>query len=240
MNWIRILAVLAALVIHAGVGGGLVYLGGAKPETNALQSGSGRDDLSSATEVTLATEESLGLDSASVERQDASAGAPPQPEPKPEEPKKEDAVEATPPPPEAAPPQAPVQEKPPEKEVEKQETASPAAPAAPQEEQHAQTRVLEARRNRALSRYGAEISLALKKHARWSKNRKSGHLWAELTLAPSGALISYRIVESSGSSDLDETAIESIKRAAPFPHAPKELGDSPHTMRVPFEYSVKE
>ncbi len=147
MNWIRVLAILAALVLHAGAGGVLCIWAGPNPrQTHCNPAAAGTISVPQPT-VTLATEESLGLDSASVERQDASAGAPPQLEPKPEEPKKEDAVEATPPPPEAAPPQAPVQEKPPEKEVEKQETASPAAPAAPQEEQHAQSRIFEARRN---------------------------------------------------------------------------------------------
>ena len=137
---------------------------------SALQSGSGKDDLSIVATVTLQSEESLGLDPVTAERQDASAAslAVRQPELKQEEAKKEAAIDTEPPPPtESAPPQAPIQEKPPEKTVEKREAqpSAPSVPVAAQEEQRAMSRELEARRNQLFSLYNSEIMKTVMKHA---------------------------------------------------------------------------
>ena len=135
---------------------------------NALQTGAGRDDLSIVATVTMQSEDSVGLDAVTAERQEASAASNPVPEIKQQEAKREDAIEMDPPPPEeSAPPQAPIQAKPVENPVEKQEErpSAPSLAAAAQEEQRAMSREMEARRNRAFSLYNAEIYKAIVTHA---------------------------------------------------------------------------
>ena len=81
--------------------------------TNSLETGVGRDDLSVVATVTMQNDDSIGLDAANVERQDASAASNAVPEVKQQEAKRDDAIEMDPPPPgESAPPQAPIQAKP--------------------------------------------------------------------------------------------------------------------------------
>ncbi len=246
MSWVRAVAVLAALGVHAA---GALFLISSAPESNlnALQSGNGRDDLTVAATVTLQSEESIGLDAVNAEHQEASAPAQAAPKPEPQkqqEVKKEEAIEMTPPPPvESAPPQAPIQEKPPEKkeEVVKQEVqpTSPSVAALAQEEQRAMSRDLEARRSQLISLYNTRVYQALMKHALRPKAVTRGRVIVELTLSPSGQLLAHRVVQSSGYDMLDRTALASLERAAPFPPAPPELINEPHTLRVPFDYAVK-
>jgi len=240
MSLVRAGAILAAFGVHAAAAAALIAFG--PYEQDALQSGAGKDDLSIVATVTLQTEESIGLDAVTVEHQEASAAAKPQPEIKQEEAKKEEAIEMDPPPPEeSAPAQAPIQEKPLEKQAEKQEVqpAAPSAPTAAQEEQHAMSRDLEARRSQLLSLYNGKIYRALMEHALQPKMLQRGRVIVELTLAPSGALLAHRVLQSSGSDVLDRTAMASLERAAPFPPAPEELIKGTYTVSIPFEYAVK-
>jgi protein TonB len=203
----------------------------------------------------MTNDDSIGLDAASTERQEASAGGEATPiekkeeEEKPdpprevEETKKEEAIQAVAPPPEETAPAAVIQEKPPEKAAEVPETkvqpSNPAPAVDAQEEQRAASRDLEARRNQVLSLYNSKIYQVLMRHAVRPRSPQKGRVVIELTISPTGDLLSHRIVESSGSDTLDRTAMLSLERAAPFPAAPAELGRAPHTVRVPFEYAVK-
>ncbi len=245
MNWVRAGAILAAVSVHAGAAATVVFLSANQQEISALQSGGGKDDLSIVATVTLQSDESLGLDAVSAERQDASAAALAvrQPELKQEEAKKEAAIDMEPPPPvESAPPQAPIQEKPPEKPVEKREPQPSASsdPAAAQEEQRAMSRELEARRNRISSLYYSEIAKTVIRHALRPKNVPgSRRVTVELTLNPSGELLAHRVIESSGYDFLDRSAIVSLERSAPFPRAPEELSKQLNTFIIPFDYATK-
>jgi periplasmic protein TonB len=242
MSWVRTGAIAAAIAVHAAAAAAFVTFGANEPD--ALQSGAGKDDLSIVATVTLQSEESIGLDAVNQEHQDASVAAKPAPQPevKQEEAKKEDAIEMEPTPPEeTVQPQPPIQEKPPEKEAVKPE-AQPVAPsvsAAALEEQHAMSRELEARRSQLLSLYNGKIYKALMEHAIRPRRVQQGRVLLELTLAPSGALLSHRVLQSSGSDLLDRTAMASLERAAPFPPAPPELSTGPYTLSIPFEYAVK-
>ncbi len=241
MSWVRAGAILAALGVHAAAAAALVTFGANEPD--ALQSGAGKNDLSIVATVTLQTEESIGIDTATAEQQDASAAAKPvlQPEIKQEEAKKEDAIETEPPPPEEqVPPQAPIQEKPVEKQVEKHEVqpSAPAIPAAAQEEQHAMSRDLEARRNQLFSLYNAEIYRAIMTHALRPAKVLEGHVGVELTLSPNGKLLAHRVVKSSGLNLLDKTAMANLERV-PFPPPPNGLIKEPYTVTFSFDYSVK-
>jgi TonB family protein len=238
MNWVRAGAIAAALGVHAAALAGLAHYGA---RDDALQTGAGADDLSVVATVTMQSEDSLGLDAVTTERQEASAAANAVPEIKQQEAKREDAIEMEPPPPdESAPPQAPIQAKPVEKPVEKQEQQPSAASlaAVAQEEQRAISRELEARRNQAFSLYNAEIYKAIVSHAIRPKEVKMGRVGVELTLSPGGKLITRRVVKSSGVHLLDETAIANLERV-PFPPPPAGLVKEPYTVTFSFDYSVK-
>jgi len=237
MSWVRASAILAALGLHAAAVVALMSFGA---HEDALQTGAGQDDLSVVASVMMQSEESLGLDALTLERQDASAAAPPVPETK-QEAKREDAIEMEPPPPdETAPPQAPIQAKTVENPVEKQE-AQPAAPslsASAQQEQRAISRDLEARRSQAFSLYNAEIYRAIATHALRPKEVLKGRVGVELTLSPAGKLLARRVVKSSGVHLLDETAMANLENV-PFPTPPDGLVREPYTVTFSFDYSVK-
>ena len=153
MSWIRVSAIFAALAVHAGAAAALA---GFATREATLETGAGRDDLSAVATVTMQTEESIGLDAVTAERQDASAAAKPVPESRQQEAKRDDAIEMDLPPPEAnTPPQAPIQPKPDQKQAEKQEATTPSIQAAAQREQRAMSRELEARRSQLFSLYSA-------------------------------------------------------------------------------------
>ncbi len=79
MNLVRAGAALAALGVHGAFLGAFLISSTYEPDATALQSGAGKDDLTIIATVTMQTEESLGLDAASVQRQAESAGGQAQP-----------------------------------------------------------------------------------------------------------------------------------------------------------------
>ena len=236
MNWVRFASAAAAVGVHVAVLGVFVASAMHEPDLSALQSGSGDDDLTIVATVTMQSEESLGLDSASVQRQEASLGGQAAPQVQ-EEVKEEEKVEL---PPEETPEPVPlVAEKKPEKKIVEVNPSTPAPSSEAQEEQRAATRALEARRNEVLSLYNSRVYQALMKNALRPKTMRKGRVVLELTLAPTGELLDHHVVVSSGSATLDTTAMTSLERAAPFPPVPPEIGMQSHTLRVPFEYAVK-
>jgi periplasmic protein TonB len=237
MNWVRFGSAGTALGVHIAALGLFVFSAAHEPDLSALQSGSGDDDLTIVATVTMQSEESLGLDAASVQRQEASLGGQAAPQVQEEVKKEEEKVEL---PPEESPEPVPlVEEKKPEKKIVEPKPSTPAPASEAQEEQRAATRAFEARRNEVLSLYNSRVYQALMKNALRPKTMEKGRVVLELTLAPSGELLGHHVVQSSGSETLDRTAMTSLERAAPFPPAPPEVSKEPHTLRVPFEYAVK-
>ena len=80
MNWVRLGSAGAALGVHMAALGLFVLSAVHEPDLSALQSGSGEDDLTIVATITMQSEESLGLDAASVQRQEASLGGQAAPE----------------------------------------------------------------------------------------------------------------------------------------------------------------
>ncbi len=60
-----------------------------------------------------------------------------------------------------------------------------------------------------------------------------------LTVKTDGALVSQRIVKSSGSKVLDDAAMASIERASPFPPIPDDVGRETIEVSVPFRFTVR-
>lgn len=237
MNWVRAGAASAALGVHAAILGLLVFAGLSDVDSAALQSGGGKDDLTVVATITMESEESLGLDAASTAQQEASTGGQAAPQVKEEVKKEKEKIEV--PPEHSQEPSPLIEEKKPEKKVVdvKPSTLSPASEA--QEERHAASRTFEARRSQVLSRYHNTIYQALMRNALRPKTMARGRVVLELTLSPSGDLLAHRILESSGSETLDQSAMTSLEHAAPFPPVPPELSNEAHTLRVPFEYAAK-
>jgi protein TonB len=72
------------------------------------------------------------------------------------------------------------------------------------------------------------------------RSRHSGTVIVRFTVGPQGELISREITSSSGSKLLDDAAVASIERAAPFPALPSEAqADGPLVVSVPFKFSVR-
>ncbi len=237
MSRVRALAFLAALGVHFAFLALFVISTSTAPDLAALQSGSGKDDLTIIATITMQTEESLGLDAANTQRQEASTGGQAVPQVQEAVQKETDKLEL---PPEESPEPAPqIEEKKPEKKIVEPKPSNPAPVSEAQEEQRASSRAFDARRSQVLSLYNGKIYQALMRNAIRPKSMEKGRVVLELTISPSGELLGHRIVKSSGSASLDKTAMTSLESAAPFPAVPPELSKEPHTLRVPFEYAVK-
>ena len=61
----------------------------------------------------------------------------------------------------------------------------------------------------------------------------------KFTVGPSGEIIARRIAKSSGSKALDDAALASIERSAPFPPIPTDLNLGELEVSVPFKFTVR-
>jgi periplasmic protein TonB len=66
--------------------------------------------------------------------------------------------------------------------------------------------------------------------------RLAGKVILRFTVGPDGNLISRTIEKSSGSRVLDDAAVASLDRAAPFPPMPQNVAQGPIEVSVPFEF----
>jgi protein TonB len=71
------------------------------------------------------------------------------------------------------------------------------------------------------------------------RSRESGVAVVRFTVGPGGELVSREIATSSGSKMLDDAAIASIDRAAPFPPMPSNVKNEPMVVSVPFRFTVR-
>jgi protein TonB len=71
------------------------------------------------------------------------------------------------------------------------------------------------------------------------RSRDAGVAVVRFTVGPGGELVSREIATSSGSKILDDAAIASIDRAAPFPPMPSDVKNEPMVVSVPFRFTVR-
>jgi protein TonB len=71
------------------------------------------------------------------------------------------------------------------------------------------------------------------------RSRNAGIAVVRFTVGPGGELVSREIATSSGSKVLDDAAIASIDRAAPFPPMPSDVKNEPMVVSVPFRFTVR-
>jgi periplasmic protein TonB len=68
------------------------------------------------------------------------------------------------------------------------------------------------------------------------RSRKAGTVLVRFTVGPDGKLLSRTVEKSSGSKVLDDAAVATLDRAAPFPPVPQNL--APIEVSVPFEFAA--
>lgn len=107
------------------------------------------------------------------------------------------------------------------------------------EEQRAAGAKQEGGRATALSAYRGKLYSRISRKKVTPRTRRVGTVVVRFTVGPSGELISSEIAKSSGNQSLDDAAIASINRAAPFPPMPSEANDGPLVVSVPFKFSVR-
>ncbi|MEM7398355.1 MAG: TonB family protein [Pseudomonadota bacterium] len=71
------------------------------------------------------------------------------------------------------------------------------------------------------------------------RTRRVGTAIVRITVKSGGELVSHEIVKSSGSKELDNAAVASVKRAAPFPSIPANVGLETVTVSVPFRFTIR-
>lgn len=79
-----------------------------------------------------------------------------------------------------------------------------------------------------------------KQYPHWAqKNGITGSAYLSFDLLGDGSCRNIRIVQSSGSEILDEEAVNSIRRAAPFPPIPVGIGRNSLSMKVSLVFTIK-
>lgn len=107
------------------------------------------------------------------------------------------------------------------------------------EEQRASGAKQEGGRATALSAYRGKLYSRISRKKVTPRSRRVGTVVVRFSVGPQGELLSNEVVKSSGNESLDNAAIASIKRAAPFPPMPSEANDEPLVVSVPFKFSVR-
>lgn len=85
-------------------------------------------------------------------------------------------------------------------------------------------------------------ALALWRHVQLFKPlklRAEGTAEVSFSIRADGSLISCEISSSSGNARLDEAALESLRRAQPFPPRPPGLGTQPLSFALPFQFKAR-
>lgn len=94
--------------------------------------------------------------------------------------------------------------------------------------------------NARVSNYPGKVVSKLRRSLRYpsaaKRQRLKGEVRIRFTVARNGSVSGIRIVRSSGSSVLDQAALETVRRAAPFPRIPDEAGRSSWGFTVPLAF----
>lgn len=95
--------------------------------------------------------------------------------------------------------------------------------------------------NAAVSNYPGKVAAKLRRSLRYpaeaKRKRLRGTVQVAFVVSASGGVGSVRVVSSSGSPILDKAALETVRRAAPFPRIPAAAGRSSWPFSVPLAFS---
>lgn len=97
--------------------------------------------------------------------------------------------------------------------------------------------------NAAVSNYPGQVVRRLRRALRYpaeaKRERLEGEVHVSFTVSRDGGVGSIRVVRSSGSRLLDEAAVNTVRRAAPFPDIPTAAGRSSWPFTVPLAFAVR-
>jgi len=164
-------------------------------------------------------------------QQEAAPTVEAQPEKPPE--KTDDKVEPPPPAPE---PEVVLPQETPKPEVKPQEAPMPAAPltTAPPRPRPSAAQV---------ATWHRTILLQLERHKGYPAAARERHETGVARLAfsidRSGRVVTSRIVQSSGSSALDQETLATVRRAQPFPNPPLDMPGETFDFTVPIRFNIK-
>ena len=92
----------------------------------------------------------------------------------------------------------------------------------------------------AMSAYRGKLFSHISKKKVNPRSKIAGIVVVRFKVGPEGELISREVATSSGSKLLDDAAVQSIERAAPFPKMPDDAEKKePMVVSVPFKFSVR-
>lgn len=95
--------------------------------------------------------------------------------------------------------------------------------------------------NAAVSNYPGKVYAKLRRSLRYPsearRKRIRGEVHVRFTVSRSGSVGSVRLARSSGSPILDKAALETVRRAAPFPAIPPAAGRSSWSFTVPLAFT---
>ncbi|MEO3385648.1 TonB family protein [Mesorhizobium sp. CAU 1741] len=91
--------------------------------------------------------------------------------------------------------------------------------------------------NAAVSNYPGQIVRKLRRAVRPVRGRERGQVVVSFTVSSSGGVNSVRIARGSGSPNLDQAAVDTVRRAAPFPPIPPAAGRSSWTFNLPIAFT---
>ncbi|WP_296203650.1 energy transducer TonB [uncultured Hyphomicrobium sp.] len=91
----------------------------------------------------------------------------------------------------------------------------------------------------AMSAYRGRLFAHISKKKVNPRSKIAGTVVVRFKVGPQGELLSREVATSSGSKLLDDAAVQSIERAAPFPKMPEDATDESMVVSVPFKFSVR-
>lgn len=91
----------------------------------------------------------------------------------------------------------------------------------------------------AHSAYLGKLRSHLEKKKLNPRTRQIGTAVVRFTVDSAGQLLTREIARSSGNKVLDDAAIRSVERAAPFPAMPQDIAAGPLVVSVPFRFTVR-
>jgi periplasmic protein TonB len=87
--------------------------------------------------------------------------------------------------------------------------------------------------------YLGQISKTIQRKKVNPRSTLSGTVLVRFSVSPKGEILSRTILQSSGSKLLDDAAIASLERAAPFPPLPQAIASGPLEVQVPFRFVTR-
>lgn len=83
-------------------------------------------------------------------------------------------------------------------------------------------------------RWGAKLEAYLRRRTQRMRSKEGGTVSIAITVTRGGDILSARVADSSGSPQLDQSVLETVRRASPVPSAPDEVAISRQSFTVPF------